>query len=223
MDMEFNQQLYGQLARIGKAVSNGHRITLLNLLSQTERTVDTLSKLSGLSVANTSQHLQQLRHVDLVNARKHGQHMHYRLTDEFGILRLLGALQDLAQGRLSEFGRLIQHQLGTTETVASNELLARLSDRSTDVLDVRPAGEFTAGHIPGARNQDPEELGLQTAGLSPDREIVVYGRGACCALTLTAVGRLTSLGYQARRLDRGYPEWKMAGLPVEPGSHFAAA
>lgn len=217
MDKEFNQQLYGQFARIGKAVSNGHRISLLNLLGQAEHTVDELAKLSGLSVANTSQHLQQLRHTGLVDARKHGQHMHYRLTDEPGVLKLLGALQSLAQGQLTDFERLIRQQVqGGVEAVGTRELLARLSEHATVVLDVRPEDEFAAGHIPGARNREPEAIDPAKEKLSKDSEVIIYGRGPCCALAFEAVGRLQSLGYRAARLEQGFPEWKMAGLPVEP-------
>lgn len=216
MSQEFNHQLYGYFARIGKAVSNGHRIALLDLLGQGERSVEMLAKLAGLSTANTSQHLQQLRNAGLVKARKQGQHVFYRLTDDLRIAQLLEAVQTLAQDKLTEVGRLVSHHLGPTvrrDTVSARELAQRLTE--TTVIDVRPAEEYVTGHIPGANNIELRELERRLGDIPDHRDIVIYCRGAYSLPAVEATERLRKEGFQVQRLKRGFTEWRLAGLPVE--------
>ncbi len=216
MSQEFNHQLYGYFARIGKAVSNGHRIALLDLLGQGERPVEMLAKLAGLSTANTSQHLQQLRNAGLVKARKQGQHVFYRLTDDLRIAQLLEAVQTLAQDKLTEAGRLVAHHLGPSarrDAVSAQELAGRMTE--VTVIDVRPAEEFVTGHIPGAHNVELRELEHRLEEIPDDRDVVVYCRGAYSLPAVQATERLRGKGYQVQRLKRGFNEWRLAGLPVE--------
>lgn len=216
MDHEFTHQLYGQFARIGKAVSNGHRIVLLHYLSQGERSVEVLSRLSGLSIANTSQHLQQLRHAGLVSARKAGQHVFYRLSDNQGVLRLLNLVQTLATRQLAEVSQLIASHLDNgIELVAVEELRNRATRQQLTVVDVRPEEEFAAGHIAGALNMPMEQLATGSALLDKDQEIVTYCRGPFSALSHEAAHWLHKQGFKARRLAVGFPEWRLAGLEVE--------
>ena len=220
MSQEFDHQLYGYFARIGKAVSNGHRIALLDLLGQGERSVEMLARLAGLSTANTSQHLQQLRNAGLVNARKQGQHVFYRLSDDRRIAQLLEAVQTLAQDKLTEVGRLVSHHLGPVvkrDTVSAAELKARLEGTAVTLIDVRPGDEFAAGHIPGARNIEPGELDRCLGEIPADSDVVVYCRGAYSAPAFEAAERLRERGYRVQRLKRGFPEWRLAGLPVTAG------
>ena len=217
MSQDFNHQLYGYFARIGKAVSNGHRIALLDLLEQGERSVETLANLAGLSTANTSQHLQQLRNAGMVKARKQGQHVYYRLSDDVRIAQLLDALQTLAQDKLTEVGRLVSNHLGPNgkrDTVSAQELRNRLEHSGVTVIDVRPAEEYAAGHIPGARNIELRELEQRLDEIPADAEVVVYCRGAYSLPAYQAAERLRSHGYNVQRLKRGFPEWRLAGLPV---------
>ena len=216
MNQEFDHQLYGYFARVGKAVSNGHRIALLDLLVQGERSVEMLARLAGLSMANTSQHLQQLRNAGLVKARKEGQHVFYRLSDDLRIAQLLETVQTLAHDKLSEVGRLVATHLGPSarrDTITATELSAR-GDAVT-VIDLRPAEEFATGHIPGARNMQLKDLERRHPEIPQDREVVVYCRGAYSLPAAQAAERLRAQGLAVRRLRRGFTEWRLAGLPVE--------
>lgn len=213
----FRHQLYEQFARVGKAVSSSRRLELLECLAQAERSVDTLAKLAGMSVANCSQHLQQLRQAGLVTARKQAQSVYYRLADP-AVSELLAILQRIAESRLAEVERLVNSYLTVKddlEPLPRNELLARARDGLVTVLDVRPREEFAAGHVPGAINVPLDELEQHLQELPRGQEVVAYCRGPYCVLAFEAVARLRAEGFQARRLEEGYPEWKHAGLPVE--------
>lgn len=213
----FKAQLFAQFARIGKALGNGNRLELLEFLAQGSRSVEELARLAGLSVANTSQHLQQLRQVGLVSARKAGLKVYYQLGGDDVIL-LLNALRTSAERHLAEVDRLVQTYLtvkDSLEPVPREELLQRARDGLVTVLDVRPEEEFRAGHLPGAVNIPLATLEQQLDRLESDREIVAYCRGPHCILAYEAVAQLRKHGRKARRLQDGYPEWLSVGLPVE--------
>jgi rhodanese-related sulfurtransferase len=216
----FKHDLFTQFARVGKALSNANRLELLEYLAQGERSVDELAKVAGLTVANTSQHLQQLRQAGLVDCRKEGLKVFYTLSGD-DVIGLLGALRGVGQRHVAEVEKLITTYLTVKddlEPLPRQELLARVRDGLVTVLDVRPAEEYAAGHVPGATNVPLPDLEKHLQALDPDQEIVAYCRGPHCVLAFEAVDRLRSRGLRARRLEDGYPEWKHAGLPVETGS-----
>lgn len=215
--MSFKHDLFSQFARVGKALSNGNRLELLEYLAQGERSVEELSQVAGLSLANTSQHLQQLRQAGLVANRKAGLKVYYRLSGD-DVIVLLDALRAVAERHVADAERLINTYLTVKdrlEPVPRAELLARVRDGLVTVLDVRPPEEFAAGHVPGAVNIPLAELEQRLAELGKDQEIVAYCRGPHCVLAFDAVARLRAKGMKARRLEDGYPEWKAEGLPVE--------
>jgi len=213
----FKKQLYTQFARLGKALSSGHRLELLEYLAQSERTVETLANLTGLSVANTSQHLQLLRQTGLVSTRREGLYVHYRLADP-QIIVLMNVMHQLGEKQLAEVERLVASYLTKKdqfEPIPRTELLQRVRDGMVTILDVRPNEEYAAGHVPGALNVPLKELEQQLEKLPRDQEVVAYCRGPYCILAFEAVARLREKGFMARRLEDGFPEWQHAGLPVE--------
>ncbi|MBF0152371.1 MAG: metalloregulator ArsR/SmtB family transcription factor [Magnetococcales bacterium] len=213
----FKQELFDHLARIGKAVGQGHRLALLEYLAQGERTVESLAQLAGLSVANTSKHLQQLRHAGLVTARKKGLYVHYALGDP-AVVTLLQVIRGIAERRLEEVEALVKNYLLTRdgmEPVPRGELLERMRAGTVTVLDVRPPEEYAAGHLPKAFNIPLRELERRLHELPQEREVVAYCRGAYCVLSFEAVARLREKGFNARRMEEGFPEWRQADLPVE--------
>ena len=211
------QQLFARLADVAKALANGNRLELLELLAQGERSVDSLAQLTGLSVANTSQHLQHLRRAGLVTARKENRHVFYSITDKT-VMTLLVTLRQTAERNFAEMDRLIQGYLvsrDSLEPVSHKELSARLREGLVTVIDVRPKEEFDAGHLPGAVNIPLDDLNQRWQSLPADNEVVAYCRGPYCLLAFEAVERLRERGFSARRLQDGFPEWKLAGRPVE--------
>jgi len=215
--VSFKQDLFSQFARVGKAISNGNRLELLEFLAQGERSVDELAKVSGLTVANTSQHLQQLRQVDLVTSRKQGLKVFYRISGD-DVVVLLDALRDVAERHVSDVERLVNSYLtvkDNLEPIPRDELLDRVRDDLVTVLDVRPAEEFASGHVPGAVNVPLSELEEFLSNIESDKEIIAYCRGPHCILAFEAVEKLRAKGFNARRMEDGFPEWKVSGLPVE--------
>ncbi len=213
----FKHDLFSQFARVAKALANGYRLELLEYLAQGERSVDSLARVSGLTVANTSQHLQQLRQAGLVTTRKEGVSVYYRLSGD-DVIELYNLLRTVAERRLAEVDRLVAAYLSvkdTLEPVPADELLARAREGLVTVLDVRPPEEYAAGHLPGAVNVPLVELENNLKDLPEGREVVAYCRGAFCVLAFEAVARLRDRGIKARRLQNGFPEWKRAGWPVE--------
>ncbi|MBI5461458.1 MAG: metalloregulator ArsR/SmtB family transcription factor [Gammaproteobacteria bacterium] len=209
--------LFAQFARIGKALSNANRLEIIEFLAQGERSVDALAQIAGLSIANTSQHLQQLRQAGLVTLRKDGQRVYYRLSGD-DVVQMLNSLRAVADRHLTEVAHLVTTYLDTKdhlEPVLAQDLLARARAGEVTVLDVRPPEEFAAGHLQGAINIPLNELEARLNELSPEHEVVAYCRGPYCVLSYDAVARLRERGLRARRLQDGYPEWKIAGLPVE--------
>ncbi len=213
----FKHDLFSQFARVAKALANGYRLELLEYLAQGERSVDALAKVSGLTIANTSQHLQQLRQAGLVRTRKAGVSVYYRLSGD-DVIELYNLLRTVAERHLAEVDRLVATYLSvkdSLEPVPADELLARARDGLVTVLDVRPPEEYAAGHLPGAVNIPLAELEDNLRDLPEDRQVVAYCRGAFCVLAFEAVARLRERGIEARRLQDGFPEWKQAGWPVE--------
>ena len=215
--MGFKQDLFAQFARVGKALSNGNRLELLEFLAQGERSVEQLSKVAGLTMANTSQHLQQLRHAGMVHCRKEGLKVYYRLSGD-DVVDLLQALRVVAERHVTDVQHLVNAYLTVKdelEPLPREELLARARDGLITVLDVRPPEEYAAGHVPGAINIPLNELEQRLDELGENREVVAYCRGPHCVLAFDAVAQLREKGMDARRLQDGFPEWKTAGLPVE--------
>ena len=215
----FKDRLYGQFARIGKALSSPHRLELLELLAQGERTVDSLASEIGLSLANASQHLQALRQAALVESRKQGLYVYYRLADP-AVCALYTAIHTVAEHRLAELDRLVRDHFGHRSNAAPvhmEELLRRVRSHDVVILDTRPAGEYVAGHIAGAISVPVVELQRRLRQLPKDKEYVAYCRGPYCVYADHAVDILRSKGRRARRLLEGFPEWRAAGLAVQTG------
>jgi ArsR family transcriptional regulator len=216
MSIGAKRALLGEFAAVARALGHPHRLELLEHLAQGARGVEALAARIGASIANTSQHLQQLRRAGLVAARRDGKFVLYRLADE-GVLGLLAALRRVAERNRAEVERILRgyfRDRDAMEPVSRAELLERLRAGLVAVLDVRPADEFAQGHLPGARNIPLAELEARLAELDPDREIVAYCRGPWCVLAFEAVAALRARGFTVRRLEDGFPEWKAAGLPL---------
>jgi rhodanese-related sulfurtransferase/DNA-binding transcriptional ArsR family regulator len=213
----FKNALYQQFARIGKALSSPHRIEMMELLAQRERTVESLADELGLTMGNASAHLQVLREARLVEARKDGLFVHYRVADD-SILGLLESLRRTAETRLAEVDRLVQSYLGDRkdmDAIGFDELDARLKAGSVILIDVRPREEYAAGHIAGALSIPHDELEGRLRELSRDQEVVAYCRGPYCVFADQAVALLKGKRRKARRLLAGFPEWKTAGRAVD--------
>jgi len=211
------QALFAEFASVARALGHPHRLEILEHLAQGERGVEALAERTGLSVANASQHLQQLRRAGLVTARRDGKFMRYRLADD-GVLRLLAQLRHVAERNLAEVDRIVRGYFAdrdSLEPVSPGELLGRVREGAVTVLDVRPADEFAMGHLPGAISVPPGQLEARLAELDPRQEIVAYCRGPYCVLSFEAVAALRARGFKAYRLEDGLPEWRAAGLPVE--------
>ena len=214
---EFKDYLFDQFARIGKALSSPRRLEIVDLLAQGERTVEEIARETTMSVASASQHLQALKAARMVEARRDGLYVHYRLADE-DVFRTWQTVRALAEARLSEVDSVVEAYLedrDALEAVDATELMERLSDEGVIVLDVRPEEEYRAGHIPGALSVPVDGLEAALQALPKDREIVAYCRGPYCVFSDEAVALLRSRGYRARRLRQGLPDWRAAGMPVE--------
>ena len=209
--------VFENLARLGTALSSPVRLELLELLAQGERGVDELANMTGASVANTSQHLQKLKQVGLIVGRKEAQFVKYRLAGD-EVVALFDALGMAGQAYLTDVERLVRLYFTAKddlEPVPAADLLDRAKKGLVTVLDVRPAEEFAAGHVPGALNIPIHELERRLAELPKRKEIVAYCRGPYCLMSYDAVHLLRKRGLKARRLEDGLPEWRLAGLPIE--------
>jgi rhodanese-related sulfurtransferase len=213
---EFKDRIFEQFARIGKALSSPKRLEILDLLAQAERTVEEIVRETAMPVASASQHLQVLKAARMVEAKREGLYVRYRLADE-GVFLAWRAVRDLGEDRLAEVDRVVDIYLkdrGEMEAVDAAGLMERLADGSAVVLDVRPEEEYQAGHVPGALSVPVDSLeALQ--GLPKDKEVVAYCRGPYCVFSDEAVRVLSARGYRASRLTEGFPEWQAAGYPVE--------
>ena len=210
-------ELFEQLAGVAKALGHSVRLDLIEHLGQGERSVEVLAKLVGHSVANTSHHLLLLRREGLADARKDGVHVLYRLSGN-DVVDLLGALRKTGERHNAEVERVLSGYFRARdgmEALSREELLRRVKDGLVTELDVRPPDEFSAGHLPGAVNIQPSDLGNRLKELPRDHEVIAYCRGAYCVLSFEAVAQLREKGFKARRLEEGFPEWKAAGLPVD--------
>lgn len=215
----FKHDLFSQFARVGKALSSANRLELLEFMAQGERSVDELATVTGLTVANTSQHLQQLRQAGLVASRKQGLKVYYSLRGD-DVITLFNALRNVAERHVTDVEHLVNTYLTVKddlEPIPRKELLERVKQGLVTVLDVRPPEEYAAGHVPGAINVPLKELEQYLDHLDSEHEIVAYCRGPHCVLAFDAVARLRQKGLKARRLEEGFPEWKLAGLAVERG------
>jgi rhodanese-related sulfurtransferase/predicted transcriptional regulator len=213
------RDLYAQFASVAKAIANEHRLELIELVAQGERSVEALAERSGLSIANASQHLQHLRRAGLLAARRQAKFVLYRLADD-AVLTMVAAMHKVAERNVGEVERILRsyfHARDDLEPVSRAELTKRMKQGLVTVLDVRPEDEFALGHLPGARNVPLTQLKRQLAKLDRKIEIVAYCRGPYCVMSFEAVAQLRKLGFKARRLEDGLPEWKAAGLPVETG------
>ena len=209
--------LFIQFALVAKALGHADRLELLEHLAQGERSVEILAQRAGLSTANASQHLQQLRRAALVASRRDGKFIVYRLADP-AVLSLFAALRQVAELGMIEVDRIVKSyfvERDAMEAVSREELMDRARDGLVTVLDVRPSDEFAASHVPGALNIPLHELELRIAELNPDQEIVAYCRGAYCVMSFEAVAALRARGFKARRLEDGLPEWRASGFPIE--------
>jgi rhodanese-related sulfurtransferase/DNA-binding transcriptional ArsR family regulator len=216
---EFKDRLYAQFARIGKALSSPNRLEILELLAQGERTVDSLATELGLSLANTSQHLQALRQSALVDSRKDGLFVFYRLAGA-DVFELSKVVRTVAERRLAELERLVRDHFGDradAELVPMEELLKRARSKQVVILDTRPTSEYIAGHIAGAISVPVDELQRRLQELTKDKEYVAYCRGPYCVYADRAVELLRAKGRRARRMRDGFPEWRAVGLPVASG------
>jgi rhodanese-related sulfurtransferase len=212
----FKTVLFSQFAQVGKALGNNHRLELLELLAQGERRVDSLAQDLGLPVANTSQHLQILHSAGLLESRRSGTAIFYRLSH--GAFGLWQVLRDLAQARLPEINHLVSQTLERPDKAVNlNELQQLLATGQAVLLDVRPQLEYDSAHIPSAISAPLEELEKLLPNLPKDRQIVAYCRGPFCVFADQAVALLRQKGYNATRLEYGLPDWQAAGYPVQQG------
>ena len=211
------ERLYQAIGRVAAALGSAGRLQLLEFVAQGERSVDALAAMTGLSVANTSKHLQALRQAGLVSARKQGLRVYYAMAGD-DVSLLIAALRGVAEHRAADVEKLLQAWLAhrdELEPVPARELLERVKRGLVTVLDVRPTEEYAAGHLPGAINVPVDRLEKYLSKLPKRREVVAYCRGPYCLMSFEAVEKLRKRGFKAKRLENGYPEWRAAGLPVE--------
>jgi rhodanese-related sulfurtransferase/DNA-binding transcriptional ArsR family regulator len=213
-DQVAKNELFDSLARVGKALGSGKRLELLDLLAQGERSVENLAKTAGLGLTTCSAHLQILRQAGLVSTRRDGTKIHYRLTGR-DVAALYALLRDVAGSRSAQAAAARDAYLGDdTQAVGRDELRRRLAAGEVIAVDVRPAEEYAAGHIPGAMSIPLDELADRLADLPGDVDVVAYCRGTNCVLAHDAVRLLTAHGRRATRLTDGMLEWRLADLPV---------
>jgi rhodanese-related sulfurtransferase len=213
---DFKDRLYAEFARIGKSLASPHRLEILEVLAQGERTVESLAAEVGLSIANASRHLQQLRQAQLVLARREGLFVHYRLAGP-EVVGLMLTLRRTAEQHLAEVDRVVRDFLGERddfEPLTPDELSRRMTNGEVMLLDVRPEQEYAAGHIAGARSLPVADLSARLAELPREQEYVAYCRGPYCVYADEAVAVLRANGLKAQRLTEGYPEWWLSGRPV---------
>jgi len=217
---EFKRRLFSEFARVSRALASAHRLHLIEVLAQGERSVEELAAELGLPIANVSQHLQVLRAARLVGVRRDGLYARYSLTDERAFL-LWQAIRDFGEAHLAEIEHVAAEFLrdrSDVEAVSARELRRRLdSENGVVVLDVRPAIEYQAGHIAGARSLPIAELSKRLREIPRNRDIVAYCRGPYCIFADEAVTALRARGYRARRMRDGFPDWKARGFPFESG------
>jgi len=207
----FKDKAYSILATMMKAMANPHRLEIVDLLGQGEKSVEEIANETSMSIANTSQHLQVLKGANLVEIRREGNFIHYKLAHD-EIYRSWQTLRELGLNHVAEMEKLVKdfrEKRNSLEAIRMDELITRMKSKNMVVLDVRPATEFENGHIPGAINIPIEELATQIKKLQKNKEYVAYCRGPFCVFADDAVQLLTKKGFKARRLEEGYPDWKL--------------
>ena len=213
----FKDKVYSILATMIKAMANPHRLEIVDLLGQGEKTVEEIAYETGMSIANTSQHLQVLKAANLVEIRRERNFIHYKLAHG-EIYKSWQMLRELGLKHIAEMEKLVKdfrEKRNSLEVLRMDELLTRMKSKNVVVLDVRPAIEFKNGHISGAINIPVEELATKLKKLPKNKEYVAYCRGPFCVFADDAVNILTKKGFKAKRLVEGFPDWKMQGLPIE--------
>ncbi len=216
---QFKIDLYDQLARLGNAMANGRRLELIDLLAQGERSVESLSSETEQAIANVSQHLQVLRRARLVDSRRVGTYVYYRLANK-EIAAFWASFRHTGESQLSEVRELVRaffEHRDRFQAISQKELRKRLGDPGLVVVDVRPASEYESGHIAGARSIPIGELRSRLSEIPKTCEVVAYCRGPHCVFADDAVRLLHSKGFEASRLDSGFPEWSLSGYPVSTG------
>jgi rhodanese-related sulfurtransferase/DNA-binding transcriptional ArsR family regulator len=219
-DQAIKDALNDQFARIGKALASPRRIELLDLLGQGERGVEALAGAAAMTVTLTSAHLQVLRQARLVETRREGVRVFYRLAGD-DVQRLLAGLREVGRDRLAEIDQMVKAYLeepDQLQPISREDLRRRAASGEVIVLDLRPREEYLAGHIPGARSIPLDDLEAQLSLLPRDAEIAAYCRGPYCVLAPRGVAILRAHGFRARRIEDGFPEWRLAGLPIAVGS-----
>ena len=217
---EYKDALYGQFARIGHALASPKRIELLDLLAQGEKTVELLAEQSATPIKNTSAHLRALRQARLVDTRREGTYVYYRVADDH-VVDFVRSFEELGRRRLAEVAETTRLYIDGRDTLAPvtlAELKQLMRNDQVTVIDVRPRAEFEAGHIPGALSIPVPELGRRAHSLPKRKEVVAYCRGPYCVYSLEAVTVLRKEGFRARRTDEGLPEWRSRGFPVIRGT-----
>lgn len=210
------QKVNEHLALIAQGLASPQRLDMLEYLAQTERSVDELSRLVGLTVANTSRHLQVLKQASMVVVRREGKKRFYRLAGN-DVIALISSLRRTAKIHLAEVERLMQSYLAqkdALEAISAEELLERAQHGEVTVLDIRPEREFAAGHLPEAINIPPDQIAERIKKLDSNQTVVAYCRGPYCLYSHDAVKLLREKGFEAQRLEDGFPEWQAAGFPV---------
>lgn len=213
---EFKSRIYTELASLTKAMSNPFRLQIIDLLAQSSRTVEEIADQLSISIANTSQHLQVLKGANLVAVDKQGHYAHYRIASN-EVLASWHSLRDLGINRMAEIDRTIRQFREERDTFASvsiDELLEKIKQGNVLILDVRPQKEYNAGHISGARSIPFDQLSQHLANWPIGKETVVYCRGPFCVFADEVVQMLSLKGIPVRRLDEGFPEWKLRNLPI---------
>ncbi|MEO6096504.1 MAG: metalloregulator ArsR/SmtB family transcription factor [Fibrobacteria bacterium] len=216
---EFKDRLYGQYAVIGKAIANPRRLEIIELLAQSERTVESLAEETATSLANVSQHLQGMRQARLLESRKQGLNVYYRLADP-NVFVLSIAIRKVAEQRLAELDRLVHDHFSDrskSKAVPMADLLKLSRSGKATILDTRPENEYLSGHIAGAISAPAEEFRRHLKKLPKDKEYVAYCRGPYCIYADQAIEILRSTGRKAKRLEAGFPEWRAAGFPIATG------
>jgi rhodanese-related sulfurtransferase len=211
------QHVFASLAEIAQALGHAHRLEMLEHLAQGERSVEDLATRAGITLANCSRHLQLLRRAALVEGRREGKRVFYRLAGDEVVIGLLGALSRVGERNSADIARVTATYFRARdelEPVSRVELLDRVRAGTATALDVRPEDEFSEGHVAGAINIPLAQLQQRLSELPADVEVVAYCRGPWCVLSFEAVAMLRQHGFRVRRLEEGYPEWKVAGLPV---------
>lgn len=214
---EFKDKVYDELARITKALANPHRLEIVELLAQGDYSVEHISTQTNLSVANASQHLQVLKTAQLVEITRNGNFIHYRLANE-NVFKAWKALRDLGVERIASVEKLVndfRKSKFTLESVTIDELIQKIESGKVTIVDVRPQMEYGKGHIANAVSIPFDELSGRLKELPKKNEIVAYCRGPFCVYADEAVAMLTKAGYKAKRLEEGFPDWAVMGLPIE--------